>query len=40
LPPPATQPQPAPIAQPKGQEGKPVSGKPDDKKKDGDEQKR
>ena len=39
-PPAATQPQPAPNAQPRGQEPKPAAGKPDDKKKDSDEQKR
>jgi len=39
-PPAAAQPQPAPSAQPRGQESKPAAGKPDDKKKDSDEQKR
>jgi hypothetical protein len=38
--PPTAPPQPAAIAQPKGQEGKAVAGKPEDKKKDSDEQKR
>ncbi len=38
--PPPPQPQPAPKAQPRGQEPKPAAGKPEDKKKDSDEQKR
>ena len=37
---PPPQPQPAPQAQPRGQEPKPAAAKPDDKKKDSDEQKR
>ena len=37
---PPAQPQPAPKAEPRGQEAKPAAGKPDDKKKDSDEQKR
>jgi hypothetical protein len=37
---PPPQPQAAPKAEPKGQEPKPAAGKPDDKKKDGDPQKR
>jgi hypothetical protein len=39
-PPPAAQPQPAPAAEPSGRGQKPATGKPDDKKKDADEQKR
>ena len=39
-PPPAAQPQATPNAPPRGQEAKPATGKPDDKKKDADEQKR
>ena len=38
--PPPPQPQPAPKAEPRGQEPKPAAGKPNDKKKDSDEQKR
>jgi len=39
-PPPAAQPQATPSAPPRGQEAKPATGKPDDKKKDADDQKR
>ncbi len=38
--PPAAQPQPAPAAEPTGRGQKPATGKPEDKKKDADEQKR
>jgi hypothetical protein len=38
--PPPPQPQPPTKAEPRGQEAKPATGKPDDKKKDSDEQKR
>jgi hypothetical protein len=38
--PPQPQPQPAPKVEPRGQEPKPAAGKPEDKKKDSDQQKR